>query len=63
MLITSLVLFGATTNVVWKKLTRTYQTENIQSKLGMRNELQRLGYKNDSDLENRLTELEEIFLN
>lgn len=61
-ILTSLLLSGATTKVVWRKLTDSYQKENIQSKLNLRTKLHNLRYKDGNDLQTHLTSLEEIFV-
>lgn len=60
MLIRSLVLSGATPKVVWETLTSTNKRLNIQSKLNLRTKLRNVGYKDNSDLRKRLTELKNI---
>ena len=61
-LITSLLMADASTKEVWKKLTDSYQKENIQTKLNLRNRLHNIRFKDTDDLQEHLTSLEEIFL-
>ena len=61
-LITSILLAGAITKEVWKKLTETYKKENIQSKLNLRTQLHNLRFEEEKDLQGHLTKLEEIFI-
>ena len=61
-LITSILLTGATTKEVWKKLTETYKKENIQSKLNLRTQLHNLRFEEENDFQGHLTKLEKIFI-
>lgn len=56
-LITSLVLCRATAKVLRKMLTSTYPRQNIQYKPNLKTKLHNVSYKEDSDLQNILTEL------
>ena len=61
-LITALLLADATARDVWKKLTDSYQKENIQTKLNLRNRLHNVRFKDNDNLQDHFTALEEIFL-
>lgn len=61
-LVTSILLEGATTKQVWVKLRDTYRKENIQSKLNLRSKLHNTFFKDTEDIQVHLKTLEEIFV-
>lgn len=57
-----MIVSGATTKDIWRKLTDDYQKENIQSILNLRTKLHNLRYKDTEDLKKYLTDIEIIFV-
>lgn len=61
-LVTSLLLSDASTKQVWERLCEVYQRENIQSQLNLRAKLQATHLSEDGDIQQHLTQLEQIFV-
>lgn len=61
-LVTSLLMPGAPTRAVWKKLQDTYQKENIQSKLNLQTKIHNIKFDRKSDIQDHMTSLNEIFV-
>lgn len=61
-LITSLLMSGGTTKLIWNKMKDSYQMENIQSKLNLRTQLNTIKYVSNVHIEDHITGLEELFL-